>query len=142
MSCVFVQRNGLVFANHVSGEHSHNSSATQRPLQLPLAVSQEYCLSIPDAKPPNNIINNANPSQNSLVASLSSYLNLRSAGEFHLRAHRYKKTHSVHVIHDLRMEVATLMCEKITQYVHFITLIYFIAYQHNQSVRVQNRCEL
>ncbi|XP_056628678.1 voltage-dependent L-type calcium channel subunit alpha-1D [Triplophysa dalaica] len=82
------RRNGLVFANHVSGEQSHNSSATQRPLQLPLAVSQEYCLSIPDAKPPNNIINNANPSQNSLVSSLSSYLNLRSAGEFHRRAHR------------------------------------------------------
>ncbi|KAA0713569.1 Voltage-dependent L-type calcium channel subunit alpha-1D [Triplophysa tibetana] len=82
------RRNGLVFANHVSGEQLHNSSATQRPLQLPLAVSQEYCLSIPDAKPLNNIINNANPSQNSLVSSLSSYLNLRSAGEFHLRAHR------------------------------------------------------
>ncbi|XP_057213136.1 voltage-dependent L-type calcium channel subunit alpha-1D isoform X3 [Triplophysa rosa] len=82
------RRNGLVFANHVSGEQSHNSSVTQRPLQLPLAVSQEYCLSISDAKSPNNIIKNANPSQNSLVSSLSSYLNLRSAGEFHLRAHR------------------------------------------------------
>lgn len=88
MIYVFVQRNGLVFANHVSGEQSHNSSVTQRPLQLPLAVSQEYCLSTPDAKSSNNNINNANPSQNSLVSSLSSYLNLRSSGEFHLRVHR------------------------------------------------------
>ncbi|XP_051526097.1 voltage-dependent L-type calcium channel subunit alpha-1D [Myxocyprinus asiaticus] len=94
------RRNGGVFGNHVSGDQ-YSSSATQRPLQLPLCIthdSQNYCQSNTDSRSSN--INNANtpatltngwrshsarPSRG-LLSSLSSYLNIRSDAESQLSA--------------------------------------------------------
>nr|XP_055023196.1 voltage-dependent L-type calcium channel subunit alpha-1D isoform X1 [Misgurnus anguillicaudatus] len=85
------RRKGVVFVNHMSTEQSHNNSATQRPLQLP--VCQKYFHS-----KSSNIINHANVPPLPAHHNMISYLNHTSDdGQFNRLDSRAVEYLTIHV---------------------------------------------